>query len=61
MRSRKPGRLIDLDNDRTLDEMQKLAATLQNPQGPMLLDCKINASVAAAFLLETVEHERHKG
>ena len=46
---------------RTLDELQNLAATLQNPQGPILLDCKINASVAAAFLLETVEHERIKG
>ena len=43
---------------RNLDELQKLAPMLQNPQGPMLLDCKINASVAAAFLLETVEYER---
>ena len=45
---------------RTLDELAKLAPTLANPQGPMLLDCKINASVAAAFLMETVEHERRK-
>lgn len=45
---------------RTLDELQKLAAMLENPQGPILLDCKINASVAATFLLETVEHERRK-
>lgn len=45
---------------RTLDELQKLAPALLNPQGPLLLDCKINASVAAAFLLETVEHERRK-
>lgn len=45
---------------RTLDELRKLAPMLQDPQGPMLLDCKINASVAAAFLLETVEHERRK-
>ena len=45
---------------RNLDELQKLAPALQNPQGPLLLDCKINASVAAAFLLETVEHERRK-
>ncbi len=45
---------------RTLDELKKLAPLLQNPQGPILLDCKINASVAAAFLLETVEHERRK-
>ena len=45
---------------RTLDELQQLAPALQNPQGPLLLDCKINAAVAAAFLLETVEHERRK-
>ena len=45
---------------RTLDELKKLAPLLKNPQGPILLDCKINASVAAAFLLETVEHERRK-
>ena len=46
---------------RNLDELQKLAPALRNPQGPLLLDCKINASVAAAFLLETVEHEKRKG
>ena len=45
---------------RTLEELAKLAPALANPQGPMLLDCKINASVAAAFLMETVEHERRK-
>ena len=45
---------------RNLDELQKLAPALRNPQGPLLLDCKINASVAAAFLLETVEHEKRK-
>ena len=46
---------------RTLEELAKLAPALKNPQGPILLDCKINASVAAAFLMETVEHERRKG
>ena len=46
---------------RTLEELARLAPALKNPQGPMLLDCKINASVAAAFLMETVEHERRKG
>lgn len=45
---------------RTLEELAKLAPALKNPQGPMLLDCKINASVAAAFLMETVEYERRK-
>ena len=46
---------------RTLEELAELAPALKNPQGPILLDCKINASVAAAFLMETVEHERRKG
>ncbi len=45
---------------RTLDELRRLAPLLQRPDGPILLDCKINASVAAAFLGETVEHERRK-
>ncbi len=45
---------------RTLDELRQLAPLLQRPEGPILLDCKINASVAAAFLGETVEHERRK-
>ena len=45
---------------RTLDELRKLAPMLQKPQGPILLDCKINASVAAAFLSETVEHEKRQ-
>ena len=45
---------------RTLDELRALAPMLAKPQGPILLDCKINASVAAPFLLETVEHEKRK-
>ena len=45
---------------RTLDDLRRLAPLLQRPDGPILLDCKINASVAAAFLGETVEHERRK-
>ena len=46
---------------RTLDELRALAPMLQNPEGPILLDCKINGSIAAPFLLETVDHERRKG
>ena len=45
---------------RTLAELQALAPMLQKPDGPIFLDCKINASVMAPFLLETVEHERRK-
>ena len=39
---------------RTLDELRKLAPVLQKPEGPIFLDCKINASVAAAFHNESV-------
>jgi acetolactate synthase I/II/III large subunit len=45
---------------RTLDELRSLAPMLAKPEGPILLDCKITASVAAPFLLETIEHERRK-
>ena len=36
------------------------APMLHKPDGPLLIDCKINASVAAPFILEAVEHERRK-
>jgi thiamine pyrophosphate-dependent acetolactate synthase large subunit-like protein len=45
---------------RTLDELRALAPMLARPEGPILLDCKITASIAAPFLLETIEHERRK-
>ena len=45
---------------RTLDELRKLGPVLKNPDGPILLDCKINASIAAGYHTETFEHERRK-
>ncbi len=45
---------------RTLAELRALGPVLKNPQGPILLDCKINASVAAGYHTETFEHERRK-
>ncbi len=45
---------------RTLEELRALAPLLANPDGPILIDCKINAAIAAPFLLESVEHERKK-
>ena len=38
---------------RTLDELRALATMFENPQGPIFVECKINASVVAPFLLET--------
>ncbi len=46
---------------RTLDDLKKLAPMLAKPDGPILLDCKITASVVAPFLLESIEYERNKG
>ncbi|MFN0302840.1 MAG: thiamine pyrophosphate-binding protein [Burkholderiales bacterium] len=40
---------------RTLDELRALAPKLARPERPMLLDCKINASIAAPFMLESLQ------
>ena len=46
---------------RTLDELRVLAPLLARPEGPILLDCKINADVAAPFMSEFAEFEaRHQ-
>lgn len=42
---------------RTLEELQKLAPLLAKPDGPMFLDCKLNAAVAAPFMSEVHEYE----
>jgi thiamine pyrophosphate-dependent acetolactate synthase large subunit-like protein len=44
---------------RTLDELRALAPTLSAPDGPILIDCKINASVAAPFMDEAHGSRRH--
>lgn len=38
---------------RTLDELRALAPMLEQPEGPIFVECKINASVVAPFLTET--------
>jgi thiamine pyrophosphate-dependent acetolactate synthase large subunit-like protein len=38
---------------RTLEELRALAPILEKPEGPVFIECKINASVVAPFLLET--------
>jgi len=42
---------------RTLDDLQKLAPMLARPDGPVFLDCKLNAAVAAPFMSEFHEFE----
>lgn len=45
---------------RTLDDLRALAPLLADPDGPVLLDCKINAAVVAPFLTESAEIARGK-
>ncbi|MFO1080055.1 MAG: thiamine pyrophosphate-binding protein [Reyranellaceae bacterium] len=46
---------------RSLAELEKLAPLLARPEGPILLDCKLNAAVAAPFMSEVHAHEtRHQ-
>jgi thiamine pyrophosphate-dependent acetolactate synthase large subunit-like protein len=42
---------------RTLDELRVLAPMLARPEGPILLDCKINADIAAPFMDEFAHFE----
>ncbi|MGZ0188236.1 MAG: thiamine pyrophosphate-binding protein [Alphaproteobacteria bacterium] len=42
----------DAHTIRSLDQLEALAPLLANPEGPIFLDCKINADVAAPFMSE---------
>ena len=45
---------------RTLDDLAKVAHLLAKPDGPVFLDCKLNAAIAAPFMSEFHEFEtRH--
>jgi acetolactate synthase-1/2/3 large subunit len=43
---------------RTLADLPCMAAKLQKPGGPILLDCKINADIAAPFMSEFAQFEQ---
>jgi acetolactate synthase-1/2/3 large subunit len=45
---------------RTLDDLKKVAPLLAKPDGPVFLDCKLNAAVAAPFMSEFHEFETRK-
>jgi acetolactate synthase-1/2/3 large subunit len=45
---------------RTLEDLRAAAPLLRNPQGPVLLDCKLNADVAAPFMSEFFAFETGK-
>ncbi len=42
---------------RTVDDIRALQPLLANPDGPILIDVKLNADVAAAFMHEFHAHE----
>jgi len=45
---------------RTLEDLERVAPKLRRPDGPVLIDCKINADVAAPFMSEFAHFEgRH--
>jgi acetolactate synthase-1/2/3 large subunit len=45
---------------RTVEDLRKMAPKLRAPDGPLFLDCKINADVAAPFMSEFAHfEERH--
>src|SRR6266852_535164 len=45
---------------RTLDDLHKLGPLLARPDGPLFLDCKLNAAIAAPFMSEIHEFETRK-
>jgi len=46
---------------RSLEDLPAVAPLLANPQGPVLLDCKLNAAVVAPFMSEFAEFEAKHG
>lgn len=46
---------------RSLEDLRRAAPMLQKPEGPILLDCKINGAVACPVIAEMValEHRKH--
>ena len=42
---------------RSLEDLEGAKEMLANPQGPILLDCKINAEIAAPFMSELAAFE----
>jgi thiamine pyrophosphate-dependent acetolactate synthase large subunit-like protein len=42
---------------RTLEDLEKARPLLEKPEGPVFLDCKLNAAIAAPFMSEVHEFE----
>jgi acetolactate synthase I/II/III large subunit len=51
---------FEAETIRTLEDLARIAPMLRDPQGPIFLDCKLNADVAAPFMSEFAHFEgRH--
>lgn len=51
---------FDAETVRTVEDLRRIAPKLSKPEGPIFLDCKLNADVAAAFMSEFAHFEgRH--
>jgi acetolactate synthase I/II/III large subunit len=48
---------FDAETIRTVDDLHRVAPKLRNPEGPIFLDCKLNADVAAPFMSEFAHFE----
>ena len=42
---------------RTMDDLEQAAPSIRSPEGPILLDCKINADIAGSFMSELAAFE----
>ncbi len=47
---------FDAETIRTVEDLHRVAPRLRKPEGPIFLDCKLNADVAAAFMSEFANH-----
>jgi thiamine pyrophosphate-dependent acetolactate synthase large subunit-like protein len=51
---------FEAETIRTLEDLRRIAPRLNKPEGPIFLDCKLNADVAAPFMSEFAHFEgRH--
>ena len=51
---------FDSHTIRSIDDLRKIAPLLAHPEGPILLDCKINADVIAPFITEFTHKDTHR-
>jgi thiamine pyrophosphate-dependent acetolactate synthase large subunit-like protein len=50
---------FEAETIRTVEDLRRIAPKLRNPEGPIFLDCKLNADVAAPFMSEFAHFEGH--